>query len=115
MISISSIEADVNGHIIINEQATSVLKDVSARVKNVPALNGKVITVHHGFNKADSILAIRASITKTEEAKLWYIYENKPYILLVETTNCYLASIKRLKTDNGQLFMDVLISNNELE
>lgn len=113
MISFSTIESDVSGNIVIKEDAKTKLNSNTARVTNVPTLDGGAVVVHSGTSLADKAVTVIARITKEEEVLLWDLFYNNNYFLMAYQTSLFLISIKTMKTDQGKLEMSIIIVNKE--
>lgn len=115
MIFISAATASKGSTVAIKELPKSQLKTNSARVSSFPALDGETVVVHSGTTVLDSDLKISARITREIEDKLWALFYGFTSFILVTGRECYLVTVKALKTDAGALKMDLIIISNELE
>lgn len=115
MIFLSTAIGSLGGTVAIRELPKSELKTNSARVNVFPALDGESVVVHSGATVLDSTLKISAFINREIEAKLWAMFYGFTSFVFVNGIECYLVSIKQLKTNAGKLAMDLIIISNQLE
>lgn len=115
MIFISAATASKGSTVLIKDLPNSDLKTNSARVNSFPALDGETVVVHSGTTVLDSELKVTARITKEIEDKLWVLFYGFASFILVTGRECYLVTVKTLKTNAGNLKMSLIIISNELE
>jgi len=113
MISLSSVSANVEGNVIVKESTATQIYTNTARVKVVPTLDGGSVSIHSGVSDTDRPVVIKGDITKSQETKLWSMFQNEPYILMAHRTDLFLISMKSLTTDNGKLNLSIIITNKE--
>jgi len=105
----------LGGTVLIKELPNSELKTNSARVSSFPALDGETVVVNSGATPLDSELKINARVTEEDETKLWALFYGFTSLILVAGRECYLVTIRSLKTNAGKLKMNLIIISNELE
>lgn len=113
MISISAITQSVTNAIIINELATSALNTNTARVSRKATLDGAVAITHSGYSEGDRTLSVYGRISEDQADTLWVIFKAEAFVLISIPDGLYYAMIQRLRTDNGDLSMTILIKNRE--
>jgi hypothetical protein len=113
MISISSIVQNVTGAVIINETLTSVLKSNTARISRVATLDGGSVITHSGYSDGDRTLSVYARLNKAQSDLLWGIFKNETFVLVSISDGLFYSSIQRVRIDNGDLSMTILIKNRE--
>ncbi len=113
MISISTIESNDSGNIVVKEDVKTKLNENTARVVSIPTLDGGSVVIHSGTSQTDKIILVKASINKDQETQLWDLFYNNNYFLMAHQTDLYLISIKKMKTDLGKLEMSIIIKNKE--
>lgn len=113
MISISSVIQNVTGAVVINESLTSAFKTNTARVSRVTTLDGGSVITHSGYSDGDRTLSVYARISEAQANILWNIFRNETFVLVSIPDGLYYATIQRLRTDNGNLSMTILIKNRE--
>ncbi len=115
MVFFSAATALKGGTVIIKELPDSQLKNNKARVNSFPALDGETVVVHSGTTILDSELKVAAKITKEVETQLWALFYAFTSFIFVTGVECYLVTVKSLKTNAGTLKMDLIIMSDELE
>ena len=115
MISLSTIDANLNGNVIINEDTSSKINTNTSRVTLVQTLDGGAVAVHSGTTDLDRNIQIKGQINSDQESILWDFLDNESYVLMAYKTDLFLVSLKALATDNGKLKLSVYIINNELK
>lgn len=113
MISISTIESNDSGNIVVKEDSKTKLNENTARVVNVSTLDGGSVVIHSGTSQTDRVILVTARINKDQEAQLWDLFYNNNYFLMAYQVDLYLVSIKNMKTDFGKLEMSIIIKNKE--
>lgn len=113
MISISTIESNDSGNIVIKEGVKTKLNENTARVTNVPTLDGGSVVIHSGTSRTDKVVLVTARVNKKQESQLWDLFYNNNYFLMAHQVDLYLVSIKKMKTDLGKLEMSIIIKNKE--
>jgi len=113
MISISTITQNATGAVIINENTISALNTNKSRVNRTATLDGGSVITHGGYSDSDRTLSISARISEDQVNTLWVIFRNETFVLVSFLDGLYRSSIQRLKTDNGDLSMTILIKNRE--
>ena len=113
MISISTISANVNGNVIINELPGSVLGDQSARVSRVMTLDGGVYIGHSGVSVGDRTLSIKCLPSDADTEKLKTLFENEVLVLVAFGSAVYtgvIADFRFNKTLNITIYLKEKVS-----
>jgi len=113
MISISSVTQNVTGAVIINESLTSAFNTNTARVSRTATLDGGSVITHSGYSDGDRTLSVYARISEAQANILWAIFRSETFVLVSIPDGLYYAAIQRVRTDNGDLSMTILIKNRE--
>lgn len=113
MISISAITQSTTSAIILDELSTSALNTNTSRVSRKTTLDGGNVITHSGYSDGDRTLSIYARINEDQADTLWAIFRSETFILVSIPDGLYYSIIQRLRTDNGDLSMTILVKNRE--
>ncbi len=111
MIGISTITADINGSVIIDD--TTDYRDADARISRAKTLDGGVYINNSGVSDGDRTLRVRAKVTKTQGDTIWYIFNNYTAVHVAIDDGFYKAAISRVSIDNGALDMAIYLEIKE--
>jgi len=111
MISISKItqSTESNAAVIIREKAKSKIKNAAARVSRSATLDGGAVIEHLGFSDGDRQLDIFARIDESMSSNVWSIFTGETFINISTADGFFYGVIDRLKVDNGDMQMTLLI------
>ena len=109
MISISTLTANTNGAVIIEEDPESSLKQATARVSQVSTLDGNSNVAHKGFSHGDRQFSIIAVIDEATENKLWTIFTTESLVYITTKEGFFKGAISRLDIKGGDMSMDIAI------
>lgn len=113
MISISTITQNASGAVIIEELLISSVNNNSARISRVATLDGGSVITHSGYSDGDRTLSVYARLNKAQSDLLWSIFKNETFVLVSIPDGLFYSSIQRVRIDNGDLSMTILIKNRE--
>lgn len=97
MVSFSSILADANGNIIINELPSSDYSNTTRRVTRVKTLDGGCVFVDGGFSHSDKNFTIVTEYSANAAEIIQYLHENKALINIGINNNFYTGVILSVK------------------
>jgi hypothetical protein len=111
MISISKItqSTESNAAVVIKEKAKSKIRDARARVSRSATLDGGAVIEHLGFSDGDRQLDILAQLNETVSGYIWDIFTDETFINISTSDGFFYGVIDRLKVDNGDMQMTLLI------
>ena len=109
MIGISTITANPNGHIIINEKRDSELKRFPARVTRSATLDGGAVIQHSGFSHGDRKLRVMATLSEDDAAIIEFLHQTKTLLNISVQDGFYSGAFSNLIIDNGEMDLTILI------
>ena len=114
MISISTINQNINGNVIINTAVD--FKENTVRLSRSATLDGGAVLTNSGFSDGDRNILVRKDyISKTEADKIWSLFQTEPFILISIEDGVYYGAMKTVRIRNGALSMLIYIKNKENE
>jgi hypothetical protein len=111
MISISYIEANASGSVVIEEDPKSQLRDAAARVTRSGTLDGGAVIVHQGYSDGDNTFIVRGIVTEAQETVLDNMFQTQALVHISSAKGFFIGAIASLRTDNGALVMTILIES----
>jgi hypothetical protein len=109
MISVSTITANTAGTLIFEELPDSELKTASARVTQVPTLDGESIVTHQGFSHGDRTITVEASLSESDTDILWDIFTTESLVYLSTSEGFFKAGISNFAVTKGTVKMTFAI------
>lgn len=110
MISITTIDFDIDGKVLIDEDADSSLLGNTRRLTRRATLDGGCSIVDQGFSDGDRTLSVvRDGIDEDEFNILWAIFKVYSLVHVSISDGYYTAAIESLKIDKGKMTASILI------
>ena len=111
MIAISKItqSTESSAAVIIKEKAKSKIRNAGARVSRSATLDGGAVIEHLGFADGDRQLDIFAAIDESMSTIIWSIFTGETFVNISTSDGFFYGVIDRLKVDNGDMQMTLLI------
>jgi hypothetical protein len=109
MISISTIEYDVNGSVSFDSYQD--FKDNKARVNRQKVLDGTAYISHRGVSDGDRTLNVSEKITEAQAAIVWYMFKTYTFLHIATADGFFLGVIESLKIDNGAMACVILVKS----
>ena len=113
MISISTIDQNAFGVIVISEDPASTLEDSEARITRTDTLDGGTVVDHRGFFDGDRTFEIQAKLSESDMAVLKALFEDQTFLNMSTRLGVFEVVIRRLRADGGQMQMTVLIKEKK--
>ena len=113
MFSISTIIPTEINNVIIHEDLKSKLADNTSRSTMVPTLDGGTVLISSGVSESDRVMSLVARVTQDQSKKLWWIFNNQNLVLISCSEGVFLAHIKSIHTNSGELKMSIYIKGKE--
>lgn len=111
MIGISTIEADVNGAVIIS--GVHDFLGLTARVSRTKTLDGGVHITHSGISDGDRTLTVQARVNRAQEETIRHIFKNHTFVHVSTPEGFFIAAIRQIRIDRGNVRMEIYINNKE--
>ena len=111
MISISTVNGNINGNVILN--IISDFRENVTRLNRYKTLDGKSVSINGGVSHGDRTLSIEGLISESTSEKLWNLYNIGTGVLVSIVDGIYYAYIKVLRLENGKVNMTIYINNKE--
>jgi hypothetical protein len=115
MISISTIDQNASGVIVIAEDPASSLEDSEARITRTDTLDGGTVVDHRGFFDGDRTFEIEANLSESDTAALKALFEDQTFLNMSCRLGVFEVAIRRLRADGGQIQMTILIKEKKSE
>jgi len=109
MVIISTVTANTNAGIRLQEEPGTRLYDVPARVGRTRTLDGGVVIVHNGVVHGDRTLRVRSTLSEAETLLLRAIYEQETEVTLSSSVGLFRGAIESLGGDGGQIDLSFFI------
>lgn len=109
MIGISTRTYNDSGDIVIHESIDSDMEKYPKRAARVSTLDGGAVIVDGGFSHGDRTIKIKASLTRTEAAKLLAIHQTETLIYISMQDGFFSGTIEDLDLNGGEIEMSILI------
>ena len=113
MISISTIDQNTSGNIVINENPRSNLEDYQARITRTACLDGSVVVDHRGVFHGDRTFEVSARLLESDRALLKALFEGQTLLVVSTREGVFEAVIRRLRVDGGDMQMTILIKEKK--
>lgn len=111
MISISARTFDLDGHLIIREDSSTIYPELTRRLSRTATLDGNSSINDSGYSVGDQEYIIEASrMTDNDITKLEHIIKNYSVIMLSSKGGVFLGAIKSIKTTLTPIEIIILIS-----
>lgn len=109
MIGISTITANEEGSIIIQEKPESEIKRFPARVSRSATLDGGAVIVHSGFSHGDRTLRVMAELTQADADKITSLHQTETLVNISMPDGFFSGALSSLYIDNGAMDLTILI------
>lgn len=109
MISISAVESDPTGNVIL-DVGKSELGKVEARVSRVSTLDGNAVVIHSGVSQADRVFNVKTTIDEYQKEILEHLNENHPTVSISCSEGFFKGTISSLDTSKPDLKMTILVT-----
>lgn len=109
MIGITTIAQNTAGDMVFQEDPSSALLDADVRASRTATLDGGVVIDNQGFSDGDRTLEITAELDESAAAKLWALHRSEASVHVAISEGVFLATIKRLRIDNGECRLTIYI------
>lgn len=110
MLSITTKDFDLNGHVLLNPDADSRLFDNTRRVSRTATLDGGCSIDDQGFSYGDRTLDIRQTgISADTFARLQYICRTYSSVRVSQSDGVFSGCISSVKLDKGTARVKILI------
>lgn len=114
MISISTLNFDSTGNVIIDEDEwNSRLAELSPRLSRQATLDGGCSISNSGLSHSDRTFKVRATIDSDQKALLDYIASNATLVQISCSEGFFLGAVSYIDTSTQRLTMDILIKSKE--
>ena len=109
MVIISTVTANVNGGIQLQEEPGSRFYDCDARVSRTKTLDGGVVITHNGVVQGDRTLRVAATLTEADTLLLRDIFEEETEVTLACVDGLFRGALERLSGDEGRIELTFLV------
>ena len=113
MLSLSTIDQNVSGNVVIKEDPKSNFADAEARITRTACLDGSVVVDHRGFFHGDRTFDVSARLSESDTSLLKALFQTQTILTLSCTEGCFEVVIRRLSADGGEIQMTILIKEKK--
>ncbi len=113
MISISTVEANTEGSIVLDNHFDSDLKSNTARVTRTSTLDGGVVVNHLGVSDGDRTFIINTYQNKTNSDKILDIFNTAKFVMVGTEEGIFYSTIKTVKVEGTEVTLTILVKSKE--
>ena len=110
MITIASIQFDLNGHLILKNTAQSDTRLLTRRATRTATLDGLATSVNFGVSDSDRTLTIQAhDLTNAEVDQLLYLFNTYPNVKMTTDTEVFTVILSDIDYNKNPTKITALV------
>lgn len=110
MISITTLNFDLNGVLLLNPDASSELKSNTRRISRTSTLDGGCSISDQGFSDADRTFNIqKKNVSEYIADRIWYLFRTYSLVNVATREGLFKGAIEKVSIVEGDLKFKILI------